>query len=360
MLTDETAQVVALLTRSFPDLGGEVCDATEARALLAAMPRATPPVIPLASVHDTVVPVEVAVPAYLGAADESWTGVPVRIYQPQGAGDGAVRPLVVLYHGGGFVLGSVAASDPQARRMAEDLDAVVVSVDYRLAPEHRFPAGLRDAYAALVWAAGQAASLGADPERLVVAGDSAGGGLAAGVALVARDEGGPAIALQLLLYPVLDGRCDSDSYRENATGYFLTAAHMRWFWEQYLGPDGDPLDPLASPLLAPDLAGLAPAYVATAEHDPLRDEGAAYAARLAQAGVAVDHRCFDGLFHGFYGLGQLLDAAAVAHDEIVAEVRRTLGYGQPGSGVPTANAAGGETGNREAANREAANREGGR
>jgi acetyl esterase len=192
---------------------------------------------------------------------------------------------------------------------------VVVSVDYRLAPEHKFPAAAEDAYAATVWVASHAEELAADVSRIVVAGDSAGGNLAAVAALMARDRGGPRLALQLLIYPVTDAACDTPSYRENADGYLLTASAMKWFWGHYLSDPGGGADPYASPLRAADLAGLAPALILTAEFDPLRDEAEAYATRLKEAGVVVRMKRYDGMIHGFFGMGDFLDRAAEAMAE---------------------------------------------
>jgi acetyl esterase len=219
----------------------------------------------------------------------------LRIYEPKGA----ARDLGVLVylHGGGWVTGSLDSHDGVCRALCARAPCVVVAVDYRLAPEHRFPAALDDAWAATAWVAEHAASIGGDPSRIAVGGDSAGGTLAAGVAFRARDHG-LALALQLLVYPVTDHDLERRSYRENGSGYGLTKDAMRWFWSQYLGPGGDPTDPEAAPLRARDLAGIAPALVLTVEYDPLRDEGDAYAERLRAAGVPVTHRRFDGLIHG--------------------------------------------------------------
>ncbi|MFI1675577.1 alpha/beta hydrolase [Streptomyces sp. NPDC020607] len=241
--------------------------------------------------------------------------LPVRLYMPAPETDprpAAPRPTVVFFHGGGYVLCGLDSHDATVRALAARSGAVVVSVAYRLAPEHRFPAAVDDAYAALCWAAGESAALGGDPDAVVTAGDSSGGGLAAAVALRARDEGGPAIALQVLLYPLLDAAQDTASYRENAHGYFPTAAHLRWFWQQYLGADGQGEHPHASPLRAADLHGLPPAYIVTAGCDPLRDEGLAYAARLRAAGgqVTTDHHPH--MFHGFLGFPEVLPDAVRA------------------------------------------------
>lgn len=237
----------------------------------------------------------------------------VRIYEPPG--DERDRGVLVFFHGGGFVTGSLDSHDGVCRALAAATPCVVVAVDYRLAPEHRFPAAVEDAWAATAWVAEHAASLGADPARIAVGGDSAGGTLAAVVALRARDRGLP-LALQLLVYPVCDLACDTVSYRELADGYGLTAAAMAWYRDHYLGPAGDRADPEASPLRASELAGTAPALVLTAEYDPLRDEGEAYAARLRDAGVPVTLVRYDGVIHGFYrmpaAIGRARDALAAS------------------------------------------------
>ncbi|MCC6223157.1 MAG: alpha/beta hydrolase [Thermoleophilia bacterium] len=245
-----------------------------------------------------------------------------RLYAPS-----AARLPVLLYlHGGGFVTGSLDSHDGVCRALAAATPCVVVAVDYRLAPEHRFPAAVEDAWAATAWVAEHAASLGADPARVAVGGDSAGGTLAAVVALRARDRGLP-LALQLLVYPVCDLACDTASYRELADGYGLTAAAMAWYRDRYLGPAGDPADPEASPLRAPDLADVAPALVLTAEYDPLRDEGEAYAQRLRAAGVPVTLVRYDGLIHGFYRMPAAIGRAREALGASAAALRSALAQG---------------------------------
>jgi acetyl esterase len=244
----------------------------------------------------------------------------VRVYTPRGA---PPFPIVVFFHGGGWVVGTLDTYDPLCRALAAAVPTVVVSVDYRLAPEHRWPAAVEDAYAATLWASRHAAELGGAQHRLAVAGDSAGGNLAAVVALGARDRGGPAIAFQLLVYPALDVAGDTGSWREHADGFYLTAAGMRWYWDHYLG-GADGAAPDASPLRAAFLGGLPPALVVTADHDVLRDEGEAYAARLREAGVAADVRRVEGVVHGFFRWRAVTGAADAALQEAAAALRSAL------------------------------------
>lgn len=304
--------LVDALSAAFPDLGGTVTDAAEARRILAATPSAGQAAVPVGGVEER------AVPGPVGAPD-----LAVRIYRPEG--ESGPRPTVVFFHGGGYTLCGLDSHDATARTLCAESGAVVVSVAYRLAPEHRFPAATEDAYAALCWAAAEtrAGALGGDPGAVVTAGDSSGGGLATVAALMARDRGGPAVALQVLIYPVLDAGQGSDSYTSNATGYFLTAAHMRWFWEQYIGPDGDATHPYASPLGA-DVTALPPAHIVTAGCDPLCDEGTAYAVRLRLAGVPVTRGHHPGMFHGFLGFPRLLDDARAAVAEVAEAVASTV------------------------------------
>lgn len=232
--------------------------------------------------------------------------VPVRIYRPRGTGP---FPVVAYYHGGGWVVGNLDAVDFYCRALTNAANCVVVSVNYRHAPEHRFPAAPEDCYAATVWTARNAADFGGDGGRLAVGGSSAGGNLAAAVTLMARDRNGPAIKFQLLTVPVTNHFFGTASYRDNAEGFGLTTAGMRWFWECYLNDPADGAHPYASPLRAGSLADLPPAFVQTAELDPLRDEGEQYAARLKQAGVTVTHKRYEGMIHGFLGNDALPDVA---------------------------------------------------
>ena len=233
--------------------------------------------------------------------------IPVRIYTPEG---NPPMGVLVYYHGGGWVLGDLESHDRVCRSLANKAGCVVVSVDYRLAPEHVFPAAADDCYAATKWVAENAASLGADPARLAVGGDSAGGNLAAAVAMMARDQGGPAIAFQLLFYPVTDCALDTPSQKEFAAdGFVLSRGDMEWFWNHYLGTgsDAEKTNPYACPLRAKNLAGLPPALVMTASHDPLRDEGERFAQRLISAGVKVTCTRYEGVTHGFISFADALD-----------------------------------------------------
>lgn len=230
--------------------------------------------------------------------------IPIRVYTPEGFGPlPGVGPLPVLvyFHGGGWVVGDVEAQDADCRMMANGAGCIVVSVDYCLAPENKFPAPAEDAYAATRWVAENAARLGGDETRIAVGGGSAGGNLAAVVALMARDRGGPSLACQVLTVPVTDRDFDTKSYRENGEDYVLTRDEMMWFWDHYLSSDDEADHPYASPLRAPDLSGLPPAFIQTAEYDPLRDEGRAYADRLEAVGVPVKYRCYEGMIHMVLG-----------------------------------------------------------
>ena len=248
--------------------------------------------------------------------------LPIRIYWAEVTDE--PRPVVVFFHGGGWVIGGIDSHDGQVREMVNRTGAVYVSVDYRLAPEARFPAAAEDCYAATHWVAANAAAIGADADRLGVAGDSAGGNLAAVVAQMARDRGGPAIAHQLLIYPCCDMDTDAwPSQTENGFDYFLTKESMDWFYDQYVDPS-DRNNPYASPIKAADLSGLPPAHVITAEFDPLRDEGEAYGARLQEAGVACEIHRYDGMFHGFFGMTLAIPGAVEAQETAAAAVQAAL------------------------------------
>lgn len=248
--------------------------------------------------------------------------VAVRVYTPADA-VGSNRGVLIWFHGGGFVIGDLDTADHTCRALANRAGAVVVSVDYRLAPEHPAPAALDDCMAALMWTVENAEMLGVDATKVAVGGDSAGGNLAALVCQRSRDEFGPDIDFQLLVYPVTDLTLGHPSMDENAEGYFLTKDAMVWFADHYLG-DQERKDAAVSPLFAEDLAGLPPALVITAEYDPLRDEGEAYAARLREAGVATDHRRYAGQVHGFFAMPSTLDDARDAIDVAGAALRAAL------------------------------------
>lgn len=248
--------------------------------------------------------------------------VPVRVYTPHDA-IGGDAGLLLWLHGGGWVIGDLDTTDATCRALANRSGAVVVSVDYRLAPEHRAPAALEDALAALTWSVENAEVLGVNASRVAVGGDSAGGNLAAALCQRVRDEFGPDIDFQLLVYPAVDCTMSHPSIEENGEGYFLTKEAMEWFTAHYLG-DLDPKHPSVSPLHADTLAGLPPALVITAEYDPLRDEGEAYAARLREAGVPAEAIRYDGQIHGFVGMASLLDDGKVALDRAGTAVRDAL------------------------------------
>jgi acetyl esterase len=250
--------------------------------------------------------------------------VRARAYTPRDARAGAL-PLVLFLHGGGWVTCDLDSHDATCRALANASGCKVVALDYRLAPEHKFPAGLNDCDAALRWLVAQADDLGIDPRRIAVCGDSAGGNLAAALTLMARDRGGPAIAFQVLVYPVTHHAFDTPSYRDYADGYLLTREGMRWNWNHYLPDATAGQDPLASPLLAPDLRGLPRALVITAECDPLRDESEAYAQRLSDAGVPVELRRHDGMLHAFFTMGEVFDEGRAAVAYAGAVLRRALG-----------------------------------
>ena len=248
--------------------------------------------------------------------------VSVRLYRPAGATE--VLPALIFYHGGGWVVGSLASHDHLCRHLTVRAGIAVLSIDYRLAPEHPFPAALEDCIAAAHWAARDAAQLKIDPARLAVGGDSAGGQLAASVALALRDAGEPALRFQLLIYPVCDLVADNASLRDNATGYFLTLAayHKMCLW--YQADRAQWADVRLSPQHAAHHRGLPPALVQTAEFDPLRDEGQAYAETLRAAGVAVEHQCYAGMIHGFARMGGKLDQGKTALDDAARALRRAL------------------------------------
>lgn len=272
---------------------------------------------PVAEVRDVLIP---------GPAGK----LPARAYIP--AGDGPL-PGLVYFHGGGWVIGNVEVVDRPCRALANATGCVVVSVEYRLSPETKFPGPAEDCYAAASWVAEHAGELGVDPGRVGVGGDSAGGNLAAAVALMARDRGGPPLRCQLLIYPVTAPAAGPaspafPSYAENADGYLLTRGAMEWFWEHYLADAGDAKNPYASPLHADNLAGLPPALVVTCGFDPLRDEGRAYAEKLREAGVQVATVHFDDMIHGLFWMGGVLDR----YQDLLQETTRLLPMDAPSTG----------------------------
>jgi acetyl esterase len=248
--------------------------------------------------------------------------LPVRIYRPEGSPRGAI----VYFHGGGWVIGNIEVVDAPCRALAAATGCVVVSAQYRLAPESAYPAAVEDCYAVTRWVAEHLVELGTEPAGLVVAGDSAGGNLAAAVALMARDRQGPGIAFQVLVYPATDlVEMTTESYRENGEGYLLTADSMRWFRDHYVPDEARRSEPYCSPARAEDLSGLPPAFVATMEFDPLRDDGEAYAERLREAGVPVTVQRYDGQVHGLFWLGGMCDRYSGLVEDIAREVKAALG-----------------------------------
>lgn len=246
--------------------------------------------------------------------------IPIRVYRP----DVQNAPVVVFYHGGGWVLGTLDSIDGVCRKLAKRAECVVVSVDYRLAPEQPFPAGADDAFAALEWVENHADSFGGDPSKLGVAGTSAGGNLAAVTALRAREFDGPTLSHQCLLYPITNHDFDTDSYVENGDSPLLSRADMEWFWNQYLRSPVDGVNPFASPLRATDLSGLPPTTVVTCGYDPLRDEGIAYADRLAEDDVPVRHDHYAEMAHGFLSLTDTVSTADEAMDAVAESIRTNL------------------------------------
>jgi acetyl esterase len=250
--------------------------------------------------------------------------IPVRLYRPVGFDAALQMAALVYFHGGGWVIGDLDTHDTLCRELANGAGCVVISVDYRLAPEHPFPAGLNDAIAATRWVQAHAGELHIDASRLAVGGDSAGANLAAVVAIDARDHGDQGIAFQLLIYPATDLNCNTTSYIENGDGYLLTRETMAYYIGEYITDPTDYKDWRASPLLHPDLSNLPPALVLTAGFDPLRDEGAAYALRLTQSGNSASYVCFERQIHGFITMGRVISEAHTAVALCAAELKRAL------------------------------------
>jgi acetyl esterase len=266
--------------------------------------------------HSELIVTDMAIPGAAGT-------IPARFYEPPGMGLDQ-RPLIVYFHGGGWTIGDLDTCDSVCRFLALEVPATVLSVEYRLAPEHPFPAAVEDALAAFRWAAVGNTRLGVDPGRIAVAGDSAGGNLAAAVSLLSRDGEGPAPAMQALIYPVTDAVGGQSSREEFARGFLLTKADMDWFERHYLPPGTDHADPRVSMLRAEELSGLAPAYVTTAGFDPLRDEGEAYADRMRDAGVEVTLQRHPGLIHGFANMTAVSPTARAAMLDLAGALRTGL------------------------------------
>jgi acetyl esterase len=305
-LDPQIAELIDALDSGFPRV--ETMTGAQARAIIKS--RFVPP----------------AQPEQVGGVNEetiegSDGPIRARIYQPLSTAD--TLPILVYAHGGGFVFCDLDSHDGLCRSLANQIPAVVVSVDYRLAPEHPWPAAADDMYTAARWAQRNAERLGGDPRRIVVGGDSAGGNLAAVTALIARDRGGPALAGQLLLYPVIAADFDTDSYRLFGQGFYNPKAALKWYWDQYVPSTLDRSNPYVAPLKA-DLRGLPPAVAVIAGHDPLRDEGLAYAAALQSADVPVTQLCYEGGIHGFMTM-PMLDLAHEARRQTCRELARLLG-----------------------------------
>ena len=248
--------------------------------------------------------------------------IAVRVYRPEAK---ETLPVLIYFHGGGFVICSLDTHDGECRRLANASGCAVISVDYRLAPENKYPAAVEDAYAATEYIAEHAAEFGIDPQRIAVGGDSAGGNLATVVATLARDRGGPLLKFQLLIYPLVDFADNSPSMQEYAKDYFLTRESMDWFTDCYLPNRAAARQPSASPKNAEDVRGLPPAMILTAEFDPLRDQGEAYARKLKSAGVPVELKRYDGMIHAFFSFPGAIDTAKVATADAASALRRALG-----------------------------------
>ena len=250
--------------------------------------------------------------------------IKVRVYTPQVSQEQASLPVLVWYHGGGFVIGDLDSHDSACRALANQTECLVVAVDYRLAPEHKFPGAVEDCEAALHWVAANAAELGGDPGRIAVGGDSAGGNLAAVVALLAREKGGPKLCFQLLIYPCVAPEPETPSHHQFAEGYLLTRKTITWFFKQYLRSSKDTLDPRYAPLEEKDLSSLPPSLVIVAGFDPLRDEGVDYAKALIDAGNKVTLSNYEGMIHGFYLMGGMIDKANQAIEESARHLKEAF------------------------------------
>ncbi len=306
-MDDAALAQMRTINEGFPAL--ETMTAPQARAAIAARR------VPVKNLDDVSSVVDRTIPGPDG-------DLPIRAYHPHG--DDASRPAVVFFHGGGFVVCDLDSHDGFCRAMSRHTGSVVVSVDYRLAPEHRAPAAAEDCFAAYCWAVEHADELGIDPSRVVIAGDSAGGNMTAVVALLCRERGAPTAAGQVMIYPVIEPDFDTSSYLAYASGYVNTRAAMQWYWRQYLGGDTLPSpEYLAAPLRAESFEGLPPAVVVTAGFDVLHDEGASYAEQLRMANVPVVHRDYPGLFHGFLTMMPLKSGRS-ARELLFADMRELV------------------------------------
>ncbi len=294
----------------------DISDAVGTRATIKAMDEEAAANGVVRPTDPRVEEIERLIPGPAGAPD-----VPIRIYMPKDRRQAG--PGFVNFHGGGFIMGDLEIEHPRCLIMAAEGGAVAVGVDYRLAPEHPFPAGVEDCYAALQWVAANAAALKIDPTRITIGGGSAGGNLTAAVALMARDRGGPTVAFQMLFYPVIDDRCETASMKNSAGLYIWDGQNSLDMWNQYIGKERGTVSPYAAPARAEDLAGLPPAYMMTCEHDPLRDEAILYAMRLMAAGVPVELHNYPGTVHAFDFLTPSEIATRAVH-ESVEVLRRAM------------------------------------
>jgi len=281
---------------------------TEARKQMLALAPPVDPLLAVKRIEDRSIP---------GPDGE----IRIRLYYPAG---GPPFAVFIYFHGGGWVIGDLNTHHGFCHALAKTSGCLVVSVDYRLAPEHRYPAAVEDAYAATVWVAENSDVIHSDPDRLAVGGDSAGGHLAAVVALMTRDRKGPCIDLQVLIYPITDYNFNTPSYTENKEGYLLTRDLMKWFWDHFIDDEGEANHPYVSPLRAENLSDLPQALIVTAEYDPLRDEGEAYGQRLQEAGVTVTQSRYPGMIHAFIRMTARLDKAKEALDQVAGTLRRVL------------------------------------
>ena len=294
-------QVAAL---GFPP--SHTVSAQEARSNAKARPRGKGP-----NVHKVE---DIKIPSAAGP-------IPARIYTPSNE---TSLPVLVWFHGGGWVVGDLESADATARHLCNESSSVIISIDYRLAPETKFPGASDDCYTATQWVSENASSLNADPEKIAVGGDSAGGNLAAVVSLMARDNQGPKIGFQLLVYPVTEMNFNTKSYIDNAEGYQLSRDGMIWYWDHYLEDKEAANNPYAAPMKAESLQNLPPALIITAEYDPLRDEGKAYAERLKAEGVTTQYTMYSGMIHGFFGMASVVDKGRAAVKEAADAMRKAL------------------------------------